>query len=387
VLPHPSPLPPSFGLPGDLRKHARWCSTCPTKAPNAIDVVSKKCECGLVKPSFGLPGERRRDARWCMKCPGKPSNAINVVSKKCECGRFQPSFGLPGDVARDMRWCVRCPNKAPNAVNLRSGKGVARCECRRGVPRFVVAGPITAESLEPEGQWCELCPTKPKDALSLDEWRTSRDVKLLQLQTLPRYDVPPPVKLADLCNVVAMEAAAMPHNAGAPAPVPSKEEAGAAAAAAAANPGSLTSYPPGNLEAQLQAASVSAMISWSLASLTQAASGALSGISAGLFGGGGAVQPAAAAPPPAAAPAAVVQAAAGAPPTGAPGAPLINAQLQAYHLASLMMMQQGVAGVAPTYDAYSSPPIAPMASRPADTGGERGMALQLKESKVEGAAK
>mmetsp|Transcript_19753 Transcript_19753/g.62841 ORF Transcript_19753/g.62841 Transcript_19753/m.62841 type:complete len:115 (+) Transcript_19753:413-757(+) len=111
-----------MAMPGQRPKDAKWCSRCPTKPFGAVDVVNKKCECGLGAPSLGVPGEAT--ARWCARCPGKPpSGAVNVVSRKCECGRSQPSFGMKGDRLRDARWCKLCPcrRKQPPSPGVHAG--------------------------------------------------------------------------------------------------------------------------------------------------------------------------------------------------------------------------------------------------------------------------
>merc|ERR1711971_665664 len=60
---------------------ARWCSKCPAKPAEAVDLVSKKCQCGQHWPCFGLPGDAAKAARWCSKCPEKPNEAVDVANK------------------------------------------------------------------------------------------------------------------------------------------------------------------------------------------------------------------------------------------------------------------------------------------------------------------
>ena len=110
---------PTFGLPG---ARPIWCSQCPTKPKDAVDVKSKRCECKKATPSFGLPGDV--GATWCSQCPTKPKDAVNVISKRCECDKkVQPYFGLPGDGR--ATWCAKCPTKPKDAVNVLSKKCVA----------------------------------------------------------------------------------------------------------------------------------------------------------------------------------------------------------------------------------------------------------------------
>ena len=110
---------PSFGLPGGLAKTAKWCSKCPDKPHDAVDVRNKKCSCGKSFPTYGMPGGSPGSGRWCAKCPEKPADSVNVHSKRCMCGKSQPSLGLPGEHPREARWCAKCPGKPANAVYLR----------------------------------------------------------------------------------------------------------------------------------------------------------------------------------------------------------------------------------------------------------------------------
>ena len=152
---------PNFGVMvdgTDSRKVARyWCANCPNRPPEARD-MSKKCECRRSKPSFGLPGEEKKAARWCSRCPTKPPEAVDVVNKRCECGQSLPSFGLPGEGRKNARWCSRCPDKPPNAVNVIN----KRCVCGTSKPSLGLPG-------EPAkfARWCSQCPTKPSNAIDV----------------------------------------------------------------------------------------------------------------------------------------------------------------------------------------------------------------------------
>mmetsp|Transcript_46510 Transcript_46510/g.149231 ORF Transcript_46510/g.149231 Transcript_46510/m.149231 type:complete len:134 (+) Transcript_46510:2776-3177(+) len=86
----------------------------------------KKCECGKARPSFGMPGDAPKDAKWCSVCPGRVEGAVNVVNKKCECGKARPSFGTPGDAPKDAKWCSVCPWGCPEMrPRTRSGASCA----------------------------------------------------------------------------------------------------------------------------------------------------------------------------------------------------------------------------------------------------------------------
>ena len=153
---------PQLGLPGGIgRKDARWCSQCPSKPSNAVDVRSKRCECGSHNPTFGLPGGSGiKDARWCSQCPSKPINAVDVVSKRCECGSHSPTFGLPGGSGiKDAWWCPQCPSKPDNAVDVKN----KRCECGRHLPTFGLPGGSGIK----DARWCSQCPSKPNNAVNV----------------------------------------------------------------------------------------------------------------------------------------------------------------------------------------------------------------------------
>ena len=154
---------PTFGLPGaSSRKAAQWCSQCPSKPHNAVDVVNTRCECGRHRPTFGLPGTSGwKAAQWCAQCPSKPHNAVNVVTKRCECGRRQPSFGIPGTSGwKAARWCSQCPSKPHNAVDVVT----KRCECGRRKPSFGIPG---VRGMKGTRRWCSQCPSKPSNAVDV----------------------------------------------------------------------------------------------------------------------------------------------------------------------------------------------------------------------------
>ena len=149
---------PSFGLSGEPAAAARWCSKCPQKPPNAVDIKSRKCLCGSSWSCFGLPGEPKAAARWCSKCPQKPPNAVDVVHKRCLCGSSQPSFGLHGEPKAAARWCSKCPQKPPNAVDIVNRK----CLCGSNRPSFGLPGEPKAAA-----RWCSKCPQKPPNAVDI----------------------------------------------------------------------------------------------------------------------------------------------------------------------------------------------------------------------------
>ncbi|AAC96920.1 hypothetical protein PBCVKS1B_550L [Paramecium bursaria Chlorella virus KS1B] len=132
---------PYFGFPGEK---PTWCSKCPEKSKEAINVVNKKCECGKSQPYFGLPGEK---PIWCSKCPEKSKEATNVKNKKCRCGKSQPYFGLQDG---KPEWCSKC--KPKEASDIKNKK----CQCGKNL----VFGLL--------GQKAEFCGTcKPEDAVNV----------------------------------------------------------------------------------------------------------------------------------------------------------------------------------------------------------------------------
>ena len=51
---------------------------------NAVNIKDRRCLCGMsMSPSFGLPGEPKSAARWCSKCPEKPPSAVDIKSRRC----------------------------------------------------------------------------------------------------------------------------------------------------------------------------------------------------------------------------------------------------------------------------------------------------------------
>jgi len=92
---------PSFGIQGT--KDRLWCKLC--KKEGAVDMSNGLCECNVMaKPYFGLPGDHPKDARWCSRCPSKPSNAINIVDRKCKCNKVA-TFGFSGGISE---CCTNC---------------------------------------------------------------------------------------------------------------------------------------------------------------------------------------------------------------------------------------------------------------------------------------
>eukprot|EP00951_Prasinocladus_malaysianus_P017152 scaffold134975_cov35-Prasinocladus_malaysianus.AAC.1 len=70
-----------------------------------MNVVKRLCECGARVPTFGLPGEKSTAARWCSRCPSKSPDAVDVVtSRRCRCGASTPSYGLPGETRASARY-------------------------------------------------------------------------------------------------------------------------------------------------------------------------------------------------------------------------------------------------------------------------------------------
>jgi hypothetical protein len=122
----------------------KWCSKCPDKPKEAINVTHSRCECGKHRPSFNLEG--RTKPIWCSEC--KPKEAINVKHIKCECGKHTPSFGLNGE--RLARWCSKC--KPTEAINVKNKK----CECGKYIPTFCLEN-------EMKLKWCSGC--KPENAV------------------------------------------------------------------------------------------------------------------------------------------------------------------------------------------------------------------------------
>ena len=118
----------TFGKPGT--KTALYCANCPSKPYDAVDVRHKVCACG-TRMSFGFVGQKK--ALFCQNC--KPEEAVNVVSRKCECELSSPSFGIEGKTKR--KWCKHCPTLPPDAVILNYRK---LCLCKSVCPSFKIIG-------------------------------------------------------------------------------------------------------------------------------------------------------------------------------------------------------------------------------------------------------
>ena len=184
---------PLFGLPGDTR--AEYCSVCPTKPVEAMDIISRRCVCressrpvfgfpddkmarwcslcrpngteniksrrcvcwASTNPVFGHPGDKI--ALWCKKCPTRPAGAENIVSPRCVCGSSaEPSFGLPGD--DKARFCKKCPTLPAGAENIRS----RRCACGLSQPSHGMPG-------DKRANWCAKCPMIPAGAENIKSSR------------------------------------------------------------------------------------------------------------------------------------------------------------------------------------------------------------------------
>jgi len=74
------------------------CVTC--KTDEMVDVVSKKCPCG-VRPTFNLPEEIVGVA--CLKC--KTDEMVDVVHKMCSCGNHV-IYNFPGETTGVC--CLKC---------------------------------------------------------------------------------------------------------------------------------------------------------------------------------------------------------------------------------------------------------------------------------------
>jgi hypothetical protein len=136
---------PIYALPGE--KTAKWCLKC--KPTNAVDIKHKKCICGAVRPSFALAGQK---PIWCTICPTKDKDAVNIVDPDCECGQAKAYYNIPGN--KSPLWCYDCKSDDAIAVKKRI------CECGEHEPSFGL----------PEDRiriWCNSCPTKPKDAIDV----------------------------------------------------------------------------------------------------------------------------------------------------------------------------------------------------------------------------
>ncbi len=143
---------PNFNVLGETKPI--WCSACPSKAINAVNVTNKKCVCGIAQPSLNVPGGTK--PIWCSACPTKSINAVNVTVKKCVCGFAIPYFNVPG--ATKPIWCSACPTKAVNAVNVKDKK----CVCGIARPSLNVPG-------ETKPIWCSACPAKDINAVNVKD--------------------------------------------------------------------------------------------------------------------------------------------------------------------------------------------------------------------------
>lgn len=96
---------------------SRYCSTC--KLDGMIEPNRKMCGgCGLVRPTFNLAG---LTAEFCNTC--KTDGMVNVISKRCFCGKIiSPCFNYAG---LSGAYCFSC--KLCDMVDVRSKK----CEQNR----------------------------------------------------------------------------------------------------------------------------------------------------------------------------------------------------------------------------------------------------------------
>lgn len=136
----------SFGKPGT--RNRIWCTTC--KEDDAISFTEfKPCQCGKHSPSFGFEDDGK--LIWCSKCPEKPENAINLkeINRKCQCGKHRPCFG---EIDCKAEYCAECKTKT--AVNVVS----FLCPCGI-IPSFSLEDGIS--------KWCSQCPDKPENAINL----------------------------------------------------------------------------------------------------------------------------------------------------------------------------------------------------------------------------
>lgn len=84
---------------------------------NMISYMLLKVFAATSKPLLWDPA---KDARWCSRCPSKPNDAVDVkhlASCECDDGRAS-SFGPPGGYFKDARrGCSRCPSEPSGAVH------------------------------------------------------------------------------------------------------------------------------------------------------------------------------------------------------------------------------------------------------------------------------
>ena len=105
---------PIFNYPGQTG--GIWCSVCPERPKETVNVISKKCPCGIsISLIYNYPGQTT--GIWCSKCPDRPLDTINVISRRCLCElSTAPRFNYPGQTTGI--WCSKCPNIPENVVNV-----------------------------------------------------------------------------------------------------------------------------------------------------------------------------------------------------------------------------------------------------------------------------
>eukprot|EP00930_Biecheleria_cincta_P010958 TRINITY_DN11337_c0_g1_i2.p1 TRINITY_DN11337_c0_g1~~TRINITY_DN11337_c0_g1_i2.p1 ORF type:complete len:304 (+),score=29.68 TRINITY_DN11337_c0_g1_i2:66-977(+) len=103
-----------YGFRGDAKPTS--CAKC--KSEGMVDLVNKKCKCGLARPNFGFPTDARPTC--CAKC--KSEEMVDIIHRKCKCGFAQPHFGFPDDARPTC--CVKC--KSEDMVHLQ--KRMCVCE-------------------------------------------------------------------------------------------------------------------------------------------------------------------------------------------------------------------------------------------------------------------
>ncbi len=47
-----------------------------------MDLRNKRCECGKTQPSFGLPGDAAKDARWCAECQNPMQRLVDSINEQ-----------------------------------------------------------------------------------------------------------------------------------------------------------------------------------------------------------------------------------------------------------------------------------------------------------------
>ena len=119
---------PSFNFPGQSKPVC--CAKC--KQNGMIDVVSKKCNCGISTPSFNFEGEST--AICCAKC--KEPGMINVKHKRCKCGISIPCFNFDGESKPVC--CSKC--KEIGMIDIIN----KRCNCGISQPYFNFESESTA---------------------------------------------------------------------------------------------------------------------------------------------------------------------------------------------------------------------------------------------------